>query len=199
VRREAECARVAKKSYSKPQCVSNSALEMVHRLQEKIAAQLSSRRPGTSAAERVAPILLVQDYRGDSRAIQDAARSEGLRGHSWDAASGSELARLLSRHLEWTGAARPDFLVLDLRVHDRKAPAILREICSEPIFGDLPLAILTSSGFASELAERELRSAPGAWRMSGVSDPAQVAQALKAVLRLSAEALKLSPSLVREV
>ena len=184
MRREAKRGRVAIKSYSEPPCVSKSTPEMEHLLQEKIAAQRSSGKPGTSVAERAAPILLVQDYRGDSRAIQDAARSEGLHGHSCDAASGSELVRLLSRHLEWTGAERPDFLVLDLRVHNGNAPAILREISSEPVFSDIPLAILTSAGFATELAERELRAAPGAWRMSAVSDPAQVAQALKAVLRL---------------
>jgi hypothetical protein len=76
-----------------------------------------------SAAERIAPILLVQVYRAESGSIQDAARSENLHGHSCDAAGGSELVRLLSRHLEWTSAERPDFLVLGLRVHHENAPA----------------------------------------------------------------------------
>lgn len=195
MRRAAQRARVAKKSYSKPQYASASTPEIARLLQEKIAARPSSGNPHASAGERVAPILLVQDYRSDSRAIQDAARTAGLHGHSCDAASGSELVRLVSRHLEWTATERPDFLVLDLRIHDGNAPAILREISSEPIFGDVPLVILTSAGIGTELAERELRAAPGAWRMTGVSDPAQVAQALKEVLRLWTELPKPSPSL----
>jgi hypothetical protein len=71
---------------------------------------------------------------------------------------------------------------------------ILREISSEPIFGDVPLVILTSADFATELAEGELRAARGAWRMCEVSDPAQVVQALKAVLQLWAEGQKLPAS-----
>jgi hypothetical protein len=63
--------------------------------------------------------------------------------------------------------------------------------------GDVPLAILTTGGSQTE------SSAPGdahnTWRMSAVSDPAQVVQALRAVLHLWAEVLKLSPSLVRDV
>jgi hypothetical protein len=101
---------------------------------------------------------------------------------------------MVSRGSERTGAERSDFLVLDLRVHGGNVPAILREISSEPIFGGVPLAILTSAGFATELAERELRAVRGAWRMSGVSDPAQVVHALKAVLRLWAEGRRLRVS-----
>ena len=183
-----------RKSYSRPQCVSKSVPEIAHLLHENLPARPSSRKRAMPTTERVAPILLVQDYRGDSRSIQDTARSENLHGHSCEAASGSELVRLLSRHLEWTSAERPDFLVLDLRVHAGNAPAILREIRSEPIFGNVPLVILTSAGFATELAVRELRAARGAWRMCGVSDPAQVVQALKAVLRLWAEGQKLPVS-----
>jgi CheY-like chemotaxis protein len=145
-------------------------------------------------AERIAPILLVQDYRGNSGSIENAARSENLYGHSCDAATGSELVRLLSRLSEWTSAERPDFLVLDLRAHAGNAPAILREISSEPILGDVPLVILTSAGFATELAQRELRAASSAWRMCGVSDPAQVVEALKAVSQLWGEGQKLPAS-----
>jgi CheY-like chemotaxis protein len=183
-----------RKNYSKPQCVSKSVPGIAHLLHEKLAAHPSSVKRAMSTSERIAPILLVQDYRGDSRSIQDAVRSENLHGHSCDAASGSDLVRLLSQQLEWTSAERPDFLVLDLRVHYENSPAILSEIRSEPVFGDVPLVILTSARFATELAERELRATRGTWRMCGVSDPAQVVQALKAVLQLWAEGQRLPAS-----
>jgi CheY-like chemotaxis protein len=194
VRREAEHAPVAKKSYSKPRCISRSPSELVQLLRERLSAQVQSRNVRSPAIERPTPILLVQDYGGDSRSIQDAARRQNLRGRSCEAASGSELVRMVSRGSERTGAERSDFLVLDLRAHGGNAPAILREINSEPIFGGVPLAILTSADFATELAERELRAARCAWQMSGVSDPAQVVQALKAVLRLWADGQKLPAS-----
>ena len=194
MRREAEHAHVAKKSYSKPQCISRSPSELVHLLRERLSAQVQSRNVRSTTIERLTPILLVQSYGGDSRSIEDAARSQSLRGRSCDAGSGSGLVRVLSPGSERTGAEQSDFLVLDLRVHGGYAPAILREISSEPILGGVPLAILTSAGFATELAKRELRAARCAWRMSGVSDPVQVVLALQALLRLWAEGRKLRAS-----
>ena len=194
VRREAEHAHVAKKSYSKPQCISRSPSELVHLLRERLSAQVQSRNVTPPTIEGLTPILLVQGYGGDPRSIEDAARSQNLRGRSCDTARGSELVRMVSRGSERTGAEQSDFLVLDLRVHGGNAPAILREISSEPIFGGVPLTILTSAGFGTQLAEREVRAARCAWRMSEVSDPAQVVRALQAVLRLWAEGRKLRAS-----
>ena len=194
MRREAERAHVAKKSYSKPQCISRSPAEFVHRLRESLSAQVQSPNETSRTREQLTPILFVQGYGGDSRSIEDAARRQNLRGRSCDAASGSELDHTVSRGSERTDAERSDFLVLDLRAHGGNIPAILREINSEPIFGGVPLAILTSAGFATELAEWELRAGRCAWRMSGVSDPAQVVEALQAVLRLWAEGRKLPAS-----
>ena len=189
MRREAEHAHVAKKSYSKPLCISRSPAEFVHLLRERLSAQVQSRNGRPPTSEPLTPILFVQGYGGDSRSIEDAGRRENLRGRSCDAAGGSELDRMVSRDSE-----QSDFLVLDLRAHRGNISAILREISSEPIFGGVPLAILTSGGFATELVERELRAARCAWRMSEVSDPAQVVRALQAVLRLWAEGRKLRAS-----
>ena len=194
MRREAEHAHVAKKSYSKPQCISRSPAEFVHLLRESLSAQVQSRNGRSPTSEQLTPILFVQGYGGDSRSIEDAARRQNLRGRSCDAARGSELDRMVSRSSERTGAEWSDFLVLDLRAHGGNIPAILREISSEPILGGVPLAILTSAGFATELAKRELRAARCAWRMSGVSDPVQVVLALQALLRLWAEGRKLRAS-----
>jgi two-component system response regulator len=104
---------------------------------------------------------------------------------------------MLCKEMEWSGAPRPDFLVLDLRFHEGKGPRIVREIKTEFRLADVPLAILTTGGSETEFSA--LSGAHNTWRMSGVSDPAQVVQALRAVLHLWAEVLKLSPSLVREV
>src|SRR6202042_1402586 len=86
VRREAEHAHVAKKSYSKPQCISRSPSELVHLLRENLSAQVQSRNVTPPTIEGLTPILLVQGYGGDSRSIEDAARSQNLRGRSCDAA-----------------------------------------------------------------------------------------------------------------
>jgi CheY-like chemotaxis protein len=202
VRREAERAHVAKKSYSKPQCISRSPAEIVHLLREKLSVQLESRKLGSPTDERFTPIRLLEDCGGDSRAIQDAARSEDLHGHSCADATDPELVHMLCQDPEWSGAPRPDFLVLDLRVHGRAGPEIVRKMRSQFKLGDVPLAILTTGGSETGGSETEFLASSGAhntWRMSGVSDPAQVVQALRAVLHLWAEVLKLSPSLVREV
>jgi CheY-like chemotaxis protein len=197
VRREAEHAHPAPKDYSKPECIPKSTSETAHLLRDRLSAQLPPGKFSSPTDGRLTPILLVQDYGGDSRSIQDAARSENLHGHSCTDASDSELVHMLCKEMEWSGAPRPDFLVLDLRFHEGKGPRIVREIRTEFRLADVPLAILTTGGSETEFSA--LSGAHNTWRMSGVSDPARVVQALRAVLHLWAEVLKLSPSLVREV
>ncbi len=197
MRREAERAHNARSSYSKPQCISRSSAEMVHLLREKLSAQLQPGQLSSLTDERFTPILLVQDYRGDSRSIQDAARSRNLHGPSCADATDAELVQMLCQDLEWTGGARPDFLILDLRIRGGEGPEIVRRMRSQFKLGDVPLAILTTGDSETEFSAS--CSGHNTWRMSGVSDPAQVVQALGAILQVWANVLKLSPSLVPEV
>lgn len=197
MRTEAERARPARKAYHKPECISKSASEIAHFLGDQLSAQLQSGKLSSLGDGRFTPILLVQDYPGDSRSIQDAARRANFYGHACADAPDSELVHRLCWDLEWSGAARPDFFVLDLRVCVVDGPEIVRKMRKQFKLADIPLAILTTGDSESEFSASY--GAPNTWRVSGVSGPAQVIEALRAVLHLWAEVLKLSPSLVREV
>lgn len=197
MRTETDRPRITRKSYSKPQCLAKSAPEIAHLLHEKLAAQLPCGDRQICAGERLAPILLVQDYSGGSRSIQDVARSQNLRGCSCADADSSGLVAMLRQDFQSAGAEGPDFLVLDLRAEQRSAAELVREIRSESRLGGVPLVILIAGDSDCEVSR--CCDAGGAWRMSGVSDPAQVVQALQAVLHLWAEVVKLSPSAVRGI
>lgn len=194
---ETDRPRIARKSYDKPQCVAKSAPEIVHLLHEKLAAQLPFGKRQIRAGERLAPILFVQDYSGDSRSIQDVVRSQNLRGGLCAAADSSGLVGRLRQDFQRAGAEGPDFLVLDLSAEQRSAIEVVRTIRSESRLGGVPLVILTTGECDSEVSG--YCDVGGAWRISGVADPARVVQALRAVLHLWAEVLKLSPSPVRGV
>ncbi|MFZ0884568.1 MAG: hypothetical protein WAN14_14310 [Candidatus Acidiferrales bacterium] len=191
MRTETDRPRITRKSYSKPQWVANSAPEIAHLLHEKLAAQLPSGNRLMCADERLAPILLVQDYSGDSRSIEDVARSQNLRGCSYADADGSGLVAILGHDFQRAGAEVPDFLILDLSAEQGGATELVRKISSESRLGGIPLVILTSGDSESEASG--CGDAGGAWRIRGVSDPAAVVQALQAVLHLWAEVLKPSP------
>ncbi len=199
MRREAKHAHLPKKGYTKPECIARSPAEIADFLRERLLALVHSRKPGSPTHQRLTPILLAQGYLHDSASIQDAAGRANLHGYSCADASDSELVRLPFQELEWSGsgAARPDFLLLDLRMSGKDGPEIVRKIRSRFNLGDLPLAILTAAG--SETAFLEICGKHNTWRISGVSDPAQVVEGLQAVLQLWADVLKLSPSLAREV
>jgi CheY-like chemotaxis protein len=171
VRREAERTRFARKSYTKPECVSRSPAKMPHLLRERLVAQLQPGKLSSLIDERFTPVLLVEDYRGNSRSIQDAARSENLHGLSCADASDSGLVHMLCQDLEWSGGARPDFLVLDLRVSGGDGPEIVRKTRKQFNLADVPLAILTTGD-----SEFEFTASSGehnTWRISRVSDPAR--------------------------
>jgi CheY-like chemotaxis protein len=195
LRTERDRPRLARKSYSKPECVAQSAPEIAHLLHEKLAAQLPSGKRQMCGGERLAPILFVQDYSGSSRSIQDVAESQNLRSCSCAAPDSSASVGRLCEDFQRAGADRPDFLVFDLRAAEGNTTELQREIRSEARLDGVPLVILTSGDSDSEA----LGCRDGAWRITGVSDPAQVVQALRALLHLWAQVLKLSPSPVLEI
>ncbi|MGA9471335.1 MAG: hypothetical protein WBV36_02655 [Terriglobales bacterium] len=197
MRTETDRPRISRKSYSKPQCIAKSAPEIAYLLHEKLAAQLPSGNRQMCADERFAPILLVQDYSGDSRSIQDVARSQNLRGCSCADADSSGLVAILRQDFQRAGAEGPDFLILDLSAEQEGATELVRKISSESRLGGIPLVILTSGDSDSEASG--CCDVGGAWRIRGVSDPAAVVQALQGVLHLWAEVLKLSPLPVRRI
>jgi len=192
VYREAEGVHVARKSYAKPECVSRSASQTAHLLHDRISQKGAPPRRGSPTVEALTPILLVRGYRGDAKSIQDAAWNRNLNGHSYAVPSGAELTHMLCKDLEWNGAARPDFFLLDLRLHAGASSDVVRNIRTESRLGDIPLAILAGEGSAGELSED--CSARHIWRVSGLSDPVQLVEALLAVLHLWVEMLEPSPS-----
>lgn len=195
MRAETDRPGIATRGYSKPQCVARSASEIAHLLNEKLTAQPLSGNRAICAGERLAPVLFVQGYTGDARSIQEEARSQNLRGCLCQAADSSGLVGRLPQEWQDLGAEEPDFLVLDLGADEASACEVVRKIRNESRLCGVALVILARGVCDSGVSE--CCDVGGAWWMNRISEPAQVVRALRAVLRLWAEVLKLSPTRVR--
>ena len=120
MRRQAERAHPASKNDSKPECVPKSTTDIAHPLRNRLSAQPLHGKLVSLTDQQFATILLAQDYRGDSKSIQDAAACESLRARWCVAASSPGIAQMLRQDWEGTDADKPDFLVLDLRFQEGK-------------------------------------------------------------------------------
>jgi len=102
-------------------------------------------------AAREFHILLVEDNPGDARLTLEAFREvrEGTRlSHVHD---GSEALDFLRRHGVFTGAAKPDLILLDLNLPRKDGREVLAEIKSDARLRHIPVVILTTSSAESDV------------------------------------------------
>ena len=95
-------------------------------------------------------VLMVEDNRGDIVLLEEAMRKAGLSHHVNTVKNGVEAMAYLRRQGEFTGASRPDLIVLDLKLPRKNGREVLEEIRRDPELSDIRLVVLSSS--KSELA-----------------------------------------------
>lgn len=97
-------------------------------------------------------VLMVEDNRGDVVLIQEATAKAGLEQTLTVVPDGVEAMDYLHRRGAYTQAARPDLIVLDLKLPRKSGREVLDEIRHDPALNAIPVVILSSSRSELEVA-----------------------------------------------
>ena len=95
---------------------------------------------------RAIEMLLVEDNPGDVRLIQEALNEGGVTSHIHLAGDGEEAMQFLRRESpRYSGARRPDLILLDLNLPRKSGQEVLEEIKTDPALRRIPVMVLTGS------------------------------------------------------
>ena len=90
-------------------------------------------------------ILLVEDNAGDHRLTQEALREGKVYNNLHWAKDGVEALEFLNRRGKYSGAPRPDIILLDLNLPKKDGRQVLSEIKADGKLRSIPVVILTTS------------------------------------------------------
>ena len=90
-------------------------------------------------------ILLVEDNSGDVRLIREALKSDRLWNSLQVAQDGVEAMAYLRREGGFSGATRPDVILLDLNLPRKDGRELLAEIKADQDLKVIPVVVLTTS------------------------------------------------------
>ena len=90
-------------------------------------------------------ILLVEDNAGDARLVIEAVKECPVPAQVSVVQDGLQALAFLRREGQYTGAPRPDLLLLDLNLPKKDGREVLMEIKTDPVLKRIPIVILTSS------------------------------------------------------
>jgi len=96
-------------------------------------------------------ILFVEDNPADVRLFQQALRITGARHQVTVVDNGEDAADLLFKRGQYTGAGRPDLILLDLNLPKKNGLELLREVKLNSSLKQIPVIILTSSDSHSDI------------------------------------------------
>ena len=106
-------------------------------------------------------ILLVEDEAADALLIRRALASLGVRLTIALASSGEEALAYLRQEGAFTGAPRPELILLDLFMPGIGGLGVLQFVRTQPALQGLPVVILTSSQAETDVARAYAYSADG--------------------------------------
>jgi two-component system, chemotaxis family, response regulator Rcp1 len=97
-------------------------------------------------------VLLVEDNPGDVRLITEALKDAKIHAHITAAHDGVEALRLLRREGEYSTAALPDLILLDLNLPRMNGHEVLATIKQDENLHRIPVVIVTSSKAEQDIA-----------------------------------------------
>jgi CheY-like chemotaxis protein len=116
--------------------------------------------------DTVVEILLVEDNPGDVFLTREALQSSRLWNHLNVARDGVEAMAYLRREGEFSGAMRPDLILLDLNLPRKDGREVLEEIKADEELKRIPVVVLTTSR-----AEEDILGAYGAHANCYITKP----------------------------
>jgi chemotaxis family two-component system response regulator Rcp1 len=97
-------------------------------------------------------ILLVEDNPGDARLTLEALKDGKVRNKLYIVNSGMEAIAFLRRKGKYADAPNPDFILLDLNMPLMNGSQLLAEVKQDSALKNIPVAILTGSQAAEDIA-----------------------------------------------
>lgn len=97
-------------------------------------------------------ILMVEDNPGDILLVQEAVEELGLPYRIHVVHDGVEATEYLWAHGRHAGAARPDLVVLDMKLPRKGGREVLDDLRRDPALGSIPVVLLSSSRSEMDLA-----------------------------------------------
>ncbi|TGL58319.1 response regulator [Leptospira sarikeiensis] len=91
-------------------------------------------------------ILLVEDNPADVRLTMEALNDLKSEKRLFVAKDGEEAIDFVKGEGEFTGAERPDLILLDLNLPKKNGLEVLEELKSDPEYKRIPVVVLTTSG-----------------------------------------------------
>jgi two-component system, chemotaxis family, response regulator Rcp1 len=90
-------------------------------------------------------ILLIEDNPGDVRLIKDGLKNSRIINHISVVGDGEEAMAYLAGTGRYSGAVRPDIILLDLNLPKKDGREVLAEIQKDESLRLIPVVVLTSS------------------------------------------------------
>ena len=103
--------------------------------------------------DRPIEILLVEDNPADFRLAQDTIERSNQRANITHAEDGEIALSILKKEGEHSDAARPDLILLDLRLPKKDGTEVLAEINQDEDLVSIPVMLLTGTEAESSLLE----------------------------------------------
>jgi chemotaxis family two-component system response regulator Rcp1 len=97
-------------------------------------------------------ILLVEDNPGDARLTLEALKDGEVQNSLYIVNSGMEAIAFLRRKGKYADAPNPDFILLDLNMPLMNGSQLLAEVKQDSALKNIPVAILTGSQAAEDIA-----------------------------------------------
>ena len=105
-----------------------------------------------SQRNRPAEVLFVEDNPGDVRLTQQAFE-DGEIFNLHVVGDGEKALNFLNRRGEFSNAAVPDLILLDLNLPKKDGRQVLKEIKADPALRSIPVVILTTSNSEDDIAK----------------------------------------------
>lgn len=90
-------------------------------------------------------VLMVEDNRGDVVLVQAAIEKAGLPYQLTVVSDGAEAVEFLHRRGKYAASTRPELITLDLKLPCKNGCEVLEDIRLDPVLGEIPLVLLSSS------------------------------------------------------
>lgn len=90
-------------------------------------------------------ILLVEDSAADIALTEEALKESGLKNQLSVVTDGEQAIDYLNRRGRFSGASRPDIILLDLNMPKKNGHEVLAEMKDNPELEEIPVVVLTVS------------------------------------------------------
>ena len=109
----------------------------------------------TRAAKKRRPVdvLLVEDNPADVRLTEEALKEGGIPVNLSVASDGVEAVDFLYRRGKYSGAPRPDLILLDLNMPRKSGREVLAEVKNDPDLKRIPILVMTTSTAEQDIAK----------------------------------------------